>query len=213
MSQHSNGTPLPQPTVTKSPSQLPDGLGKLLAQAEGQRARALPPLEKWNPAYCGEMDLKICANGEWFHEGSKMTRQKLVDLFATVLWREQTEDGGSEKDRYFLKTPVEKIGIQVEDVPLLISQVDQVESDGQIWIQCTSKTGDVVFADAEHPIFMRAYQGELRPYIRVRRNLEALIHRNAFYHLLSWAELDESASGTVMRIRSGDQCFELGAVD
>ncbi len=206
MSQHSNGT--------QSSATLPDGLGKLLMQAEGQRARALPPLEKWHPDYCGEMDLKITANGEWFHEGARMTRQKLVDLFATVLWREQA-DG---QDRYFLKTPVEKIGIQVEDVPLLVTQVDQVQSDGQIWIQCTTKTGDVVFADADHPIFMRQFfneqdQGEWRPYIRVRRNLEALIHRNAFYHLLGWAELDESAAHSIMRLHSGDQQFEFGGLD
>ena len=90
MSQHSNGN--------QSPATLPDGLGKLLLQAEGQRARALPPLEKWHPDYCGEMDLKIAANGDWWHEGARMTRQKLVDLFATVLWREPL-DG---IDRYFL---------------------------------------------------------------------------------------------------------------
>ena len=201
MSQHSNGN--------RSPATLPDGLGQLLAQAESQRARALPPLEKWNPAYCGEMDLKIAANGEWWHEGTRMTRQKLVDLFATVLWREPL-DG---QDHYFLKTPVEKIGIDVEDVPLLVIDVAQVESDGQLWIQCTTKTGDVVFADAEHPIFMRAYQGQWRPYIRVRRNLEALIHRNAFYHLVGWALWVETARGSVLRLHSGDQCFELGQLD
>ena len=201
MSQHSNGN--------QSPATLPDGLGKLLLQAEGQRARALPPLEKWHPDYCGEMDLKIAANGDWWHEGARMTRQKLVDLFATVLWREPL-DG---IDRYFLKTPVEKIGIQVEDVPLLVTEVDQVEADGQTWIQCTTKTGDVVFADAEHPIFMRAYQGEYRPYIRVRRNLEALIHRNAFYHLFGWAKIDDSGTQSIMRLSSGDQQFELGQLD
>ncbi len=197
MSQHSNGT--------QSSATLPDGLGRLLLQAEGQRARALPSLEKWNPTYCGEMDLKITANGDWFHEGARMTRQKLVDLFATVLWREQLEG----QDRFFLKTPVEKIGIQVEDVPLLVIDVDQVESDGKIWIQCTTKTGDVVFADAEHPIFMRQYQGEWRPYIRVRRNLEALIHRNAFYHLLTWAQIEECAEQPTVHVISGDQRFVL----
>lgn len=222
MSQHPNGTALPTAVPSISGATLPDGLGRLLAQAEGQRARALPPLEKWNPAYCGEMDLRITASGEWFHEGSKMTRQKLVDLFATVLWREQTETADGIQDRYFLKTPVEKIGIQVEDVPLLVIDVEQVESDGQVWIQCTTKTGDVVFADAEHPIFMRQFfsgqlldgqeQGEWRPYIRVRRNLEALIHRNAFYHLLGWAVLDESGDVPVMHLRSGDQQFSLGGL-
>lgn len=201
MSQYSN--------ENQSSATLPDGLGELLVQAEGQRARALPPLEKWHPDYCGEMDLKITANGEWFHEGTRMTRQKLVDLFATVLWREPL-DG---IDRYFLKTPVEKIGIQVEDVPLLVTQVDQVESDGKLWIQCTTKTGDMVFADADHPIFMRVYQGEWRPYVRIRRNLEALIHRNAFYHLLGWAKLEESDTHSIMRLCSGDQQFELRQTD
>ncbi|MEC7118788.1 MAG: DUF1285 domain-containing protein [Pseudomonadota bacterium] len=180
---------------------MPTGLSQILAQADQARTRALPPLDKWNPSYCGEMDLRIAANGEWWHEGIRMTRQKLVDLFATVLWRED--------DRYFLKTPVEKIGIQVEDVPLLVTQVEQIEADGQTWIQCQTKTGDTVFADAEHPIFMRAYQGEMRPYILIRRNLEALIHRNAFYHLLNMADLLEQAGQPIMRLYSGGQVFEL----
>lgn len=191
-----------QPTATLT--HTPNGLGRLLADPTPVRKRPPPPLEKWNPPYCGEMDLRITAQGEWFHEGVRMTRQSLVDLFATVLWREE--------DRYFLKTPVEKIGIIVEDVPLLAIDVDQVEQDGMMYLQLTTKTGDVVLADADHPIQMREYLGEMRPYIRVRRNLEALIHRNVFYHLVNMGELVESEHGTSVRLQSGDQVFELGAI-
>lgn len=190
-----------QPSATLT--HTPNGLGRLLADPTPVHKRPPPPLEKWNPPYCGEMDLRITAQGEWFHEGSRMTRQSLVDLFATVLWREE--------DHYFLKTPVEKIGIIVEDVPLLVTQVEQVLDDGVSYLQFTTKTGDVVRADAEHPLMMREFGGELRPYLRVRRNLDALIHRNTFYHVVSMGELIESTQGTLIRLHSGGVQFELGA--
>lgn len=201
MSQASDD-PQNQPSATLT--HTPNGLGRLLADPTPVHKRPPPPLEKWNPPYCGEMDLRITAQGEWFHEGTRMTRQSLVDLFATVLWREE--------DRYFLKTPVEKIGITVEDVPLLATQVEQVTIDGVEYLQFATKTGDVVLADAEHPLLMREFGGELRPYIRVRRNLDALIHRNAFYHLVNLGELVESVDGVQIRLRSGREMFELGAI-
>lgn len=185
----------------------PDGLGRLLAEAQQNKRRAPPPLEKWHPAYCGEMDLRIDAQGEWWHEGSRMTRQSLVDLFATVLWREDM-DG---VDRYFLKTPVEKIGIVVDDVPLLVVDVEQSSADdGQSLLHFRTKNGDVVTADAEHPIFMREFNGQMRPYLTIRRNLDALIHRNAFYHLIDLGEWVETASGLALQVQSGTQVFSLG---
>lgn len=184
----------------------PAGLGQLLADAARSKAKNAPPLEQWNPAYCGDMDLTIDAQGEWFHEGTRMTRQSLVDLFATVLWRED--------DRYFLKTPVEKIGITVADVPLLVIQLDQVTDDnGVVWLEATTKTGDTVRLDAEHPVFMRAFNDQMRPYIRIRRNLDALVHRNAFYHLLSWGEWRETPDGPVVDVVSGGHRFELNPAE
>lgn len=190
-----------------------DSLSRLLVDENGQQLKEIPPVEKWNPKYCGEMDLVIRANGEWWNEGNRMTREPLIKLYSTVLWRE--EDG--DEDRYYLKTPAEKIQIQVEDAPLLVVDVAQVEDDGQVFIRCTTKTGDVVIADAEHPIVMRTSKldgvDEIRPYIRIRRNLDALIHRNSFYHLIGWSELQSTDAGEVMVLQSGQERFVLGTIE
>lgn len=190
-----------------------DSLSRLLVDEHGKPIKAIPPLEKWNPKYCGEMDLVIRANGEWWNEGVRMTREPLIKLYSTVLWREQDLDG----DRYYLKTPAEKIQIKVEDAPLLVVDVAQVEDDGLTFIRCTTKTGDVVIADAEHPIEMRIFNhngvDEIRPYIRIRRNLDALIHRNPFYHLIGWSELQSTVAGEAMVLASGREQFVLGTVE
>ena len=163
--------------------------------------RVIPPLEKWNPAHCGDMDLVIKANGEWWHEGQLIRRQKMIDLFSKVLWKEE----GS----YYLKTPVEKIKIQVEDAPLLITSIDQVDVDGQIYLQCTTQNQDIFLIDEEHPVFMQDYQGESRPYVHVRFGLNALIQRQAFYHLVNYGELVEEAGNTTLRLYSGQSQFNL----
>lgn len=207
-------TPLPdlEGNLGQSKPNL-DSLSRLLVDENGKPLKAIPPVEKWNPKYCGEMDLVIRANGEWWNEGLRMTREPLIKLYSTVLWREVDQDG----DRYYLKTPAEKILIQVEDAPLLVVDVAQVEDAGQVFIRCTTKTGDVVIADAEHPIVMRTSKldgvDEMRPYIRIRRNLDALIHRNAFYHLIGWSELQPTENGEAMILTSGQKQFVLGTID
>lgn len=163
--------------------------------------RVIPPLEKWHPQHCGEMDLVIKANGEWWHEGQQIRRQKMLDLFSKVLWKEGED--------FYLKTPVEKIKIQVEDAPLLITEIDQINVDGQRYLQCTTRHQDVFFIDAEHPIFMQDYQGQMRPYVHVRSGLNALIQRQAFYHLVNYGELIEEHDQTTLRLSSGQSTFNL----
>ena len=126
----------------------------------------------------------------------------MVDLFAKILWR--------EVDEYFLKTPVEKIKIQVEDAPLLISEVDQIDVDGKQDLQMTTQNQDVFVIDKEHPIYMREFDGEMRPYVKVRYELEALIQRNVFYHLVNYGELSETNDGTQLKLNSGDIEYILG---
>lgn len=172
------------------------------------KTRPIPPLATWNPENCGGMDLVIRANGEWFHEGSRMTRKKLVDLFSSVLW---VEEEAGEK-RYFLKTPVEKVQIEVEDAPLLVTQFNQVTQGSKRYLEFVTSHGDAVVADDQHPVFMRSFEGELRPYVLVRDGLEALIHRNVFFHLIQAGELKETASGdTELHLVSGDSKFSLKA--
>ena len=149
------------------------------------------------------MDLKVKANGEWWHEGQLIKRQPLLDLFTKVLWK---EDG-----KFYLKTPVEQIEIEVEDEPLLVNQVDQVELEGQTYLQVTTSNQDIVIVDTEHLIFMREYQGELRPYVHIRFGINALIQRNAFFHLVEYGTLLENEQGeAILSLQSGDLHLQLG---
>lgn len=169
------------------------------------QTRPIPPLDKWNPEHCGDMDLTIRANGEWWHEGGRMTRQKMVDLFSSVLWTEEV-DGQTQ---YFLKTPVEKIGIQVEDAPLIAVEAEEIEYQGKLYIELKTENGDYVVASEDHPIVMRKYQGEMRPYVLVRGGLWALIHRNTFFHLVGMGELTTTKNTTLLELKSGDASFVL----
>lgn len=211
-----------------------DALSQYFKSAAGIReGRAIPPLENWHPEQVEDMDLTIKANGEWWHEGVHMTRQSLVNLFATILWKE--ENAG--KVEYFLKTPVQKLRIQVEDAPLLINDVGIVDEDDKRWLEFTTTTGDVVRLDDEHTISLRAYIPEddtsninasniydndkneenkpsesdtqVRPYMMVRNNLHALIGRNAFYHLTEIGELTERGGETILTLQSGGKSYAL----
>lgn len=220
--------------VTNDKVSAPNGMDALSQYFKSapsiREGRAIPPLENWHPEQVTDMDLTIKANGEWWHEGGHMTRQSLVNLFATILWKE--ENNGAVE--YFLKTPVQKLRIQVEDAPLLINDVGIVEEQGKNWLEFTTSTGDVVRLDDEHPISLRAYtmkdsddnshsdksknkednkstesSTQIRPYMMVRNGLEALIGRNAFYHLTEIGELTEREGETILTLQSGDNAYTL----
>ena len=191
---------------TKNPAMSDDknltNIAQYIKNAQGSHKRSIPPLEQWHPKHCGAMDLKVLANGEWWHEGQLIKRQAMIDLFSTVLWK---EDG-----KFYLKTPVEQIEIEVEDEPLFVNQVDQVEIEGKTYLQLTTTTQDVIIVDQEHPIFMRAFGDELRPYVHVRFGINALIQRAAFLHLEEMGELSENSDGaTVLSLKSGDLDLQL----
>jgi hypothetical protein len=178
-------------------------IAQYLKSAQGGHKRSIPPLEQWNPKHCGKMDLKVFANGEWWHEGQLIKRQSLLDLFSSVLWKEE--------GRFYLKTPVEQIEIEVEDEALFVNQVDSAVIAGQKIIQFTTTNQDVIIVDAEHPIFMREFAGELRPYVHVRWGMNALIQRSVFFHLIEMGELLENAQGdTILSLQSGDFHLQLG---
>ncbi len=195
----------------------------LKADAGTRQGRSIPPLDKWHPTQTADMDLVIKANGEWWHEGVLMTRQSLVALFSTVLWVEQS-NGQTE---YYLKTPVQKLRITVEDVPLLINDVGIVKEvmyGHQVsWLEFTTTTGDIVRLDETHPITLRAYEPKLsahntdelqvRPYMPVRNGLTALIGRNTFYHLTEIGDLSEQQGETVLTLHSGGQAYCLSMPD
>ena len=178
-------------------------ISQYLKNAQSSHKRSIPPLDQWHPKHCGAMDLKVLANGEWWHDGQLIKRQALIDLFSTVLWKEDS--------KFYLKTPVEQIEIEVEDEPLFVNSVEQIQLEGLNYIQLSTTTQDVVIVDQEHPIFMREFDGELRPYVHVRFGINALIQRASFFHLVEMGELMENRQGeSILLLKSGNFNLQLG---
>ncbi|UYV37581.1 DUF1285 domain-containing protein [Rhodobacteraceae bacterium D3-12] len=153
-----------------------EGLAKTARAAA--KGKGLPPVHLWNPPFCGDLDMRIARDGTWFYLGTPIGRPELVRLFSTIL----RKDG----DDYFLVTPVEKVGITVDDAPFVA--VD-FESDGQgdgQKLEFETNVGDKVVAGPNAPIRVERdpVTGEPSPYVRVRANLEALIDRKSFYRLV-----------------------------
>jgi hypothetical protein len=149
----------------------------LLTAAQGAARKGPPPVHLWNPPFCGDLDMRIARDGTWFYLGTPIGRPAMVKLFSSILKR--------EGDRYFLVTPVEKVGIKVDDAPFVA--VD-FEADGEGRDQVltfVTQVEDRVAAGPEHPIRVeRDARGEPSPYILIRRELEALIDRKSFYRLV-----------------------------
>ncbi|WP_091743168.1 DUF1285 domain-containing protein [Phenylobacterium immobile] len=157
--------------------------------------RALPPVQDWNPSVCGDINIVIRRDGAWWHDGAPIRRDALVRLFSTIL--------RLEADGYWLVTPVEKLKITVEDAPFVAVAVEASDAG----LRFTTNVGDVVTADADHPIRLRAGEAGLKPYVEVRHGLEALIARPVYYELAALAEAREGVSG----VMSGEQFFPLDA--
>jgi hypothetical protein len=167
---------------------LPPGLANLIAQA-GRPAKTRP-VERWNPPYCGEIDLLIAADGVWFYQGTPIGREALVRLFASILRREP--DG-----RYVLVTPVEKIGIRVEDAPFLAVEVATEGKEESTVLTFRTNIGDIVEAGPEHRLRFETEVGTggLKPYLRIRGRLDALATRALAHELVSVADECEGRMG------------------
>ncbi|MGB3406629.1 MAG: DUF1285 domain-containing protein [Jannaschia sp.] len=162
--------------------------------AANKGARGLPPVHLWNPPYCGEIDIVIKRDGTWLHEGTPIGRRGLVKLFSSILKR--------EGDRIFLVTPVEKVGITVEDAPFVAVDFEAAEGD----ITFETNVGDTVTAGPGNPIRVdMSEDGEPSPYVEVRSGLEALIDRKSFYRLVDIGEEDGGKFG----LRSGGMFFPI----
>ncbi len=175
--------------------------------ADQTDANSLPPVERWTPAVTGDIDIRIAADGTWYHEGTMIKRPELVRLFSSVLWR--------EGDQYFLVTPVEKVKIRVDDAPLLVTSVEfSIQGAMEPEVRFRTQVGDSFTLDAQHPLHVTlSAEGEPRPYVRVRRNLDALIHRNVFYALIEHAQERQNQNGAEWFIRSANSEFVLGNVN
>ena len=157
-----------------------------MSLAEVARAVAdqtLPPVDRWNPTHCGHSHMRIARDGTWFHEGSPIGRPEMVRLFSTILRREP--DG-----RFVLVTPAEKLDIDVEDAPFIATAMigERSGRDGRLAFQLN--TGELVVADAAHPLRFEARDTGPHPYLSVRGGLEALLTRSVYYELAERAIAD-----------------------
>ena len=166
----------------------------------GQQNKSLPPIENWDPPFCGDIDLVIKHDGSWHYMGTPIGRIALVKLFASVLKR--------EANKYFLITPVEKVGIQVADSPFLITQWQQKHHD----LIFTTNLDDSFVVSSQNPIQLMPDKvtGEILPYALVRRNLWARLHRNVFYQLAELGSEQLINAETHLMISSAGQNFSLG---
>ena len=158
-----------------------EGIAKALPR---DGSKALPPVERWNPPFCGDIDMKIATDGTWFYQKTPIGRPALVKLFSTVLKR--------EGDKYFLVTPVEKVGIVVEDAPFLAVELKVIlpEQDGVLPVlRFRTNVDEWVDAGPGHALrFETEASGGLKPYLHVRRDLWAKVTRALFYDLVALGE-------------------------
>lgn len=177
---------MPEPSSPPK-SSFEEMLALLKAHA-GTSDRGPPPVDKWNPAHCGDIGMEIMADGTWKHEGTRITREALVRLFATILRKD--EDGQT-----YLVTPGEKIVVKVHDAPFVAIRADRVGEGKDQRIIFTTNVGDVITAGPNNPIRVEHNGEEPRPYVLVRRRLEARILRAPFYEMVEWAEAREGRLG------------------
>jgi uncharacterized protein len=159
-----------------------EGLDTIVGAAQRAGGKAPPPVHLWNPPFCGDLDMRVAADGTWFYLGTPIGRPALVKLFASVLKR--------EADKYFLVTPVEKVRIQVDDAPFLA--VEMVTEDGPAGRVLNFRTNvdDWVACGPDHGLRFEPEPatGGLKPYLHVRRDLWAKVTRTLFYDLVGLGE-------------------------
>jgi uncharacterized protein len=167
------------------------GLDAIAGAAKQAGQKGPPPVHLWNPPFCGDLDMRIAADGTWFYLKTPIGRPALVKLFASVLWR--------EGDRYFLVTPVEKVGITVDDAPFTAVEM-KTEGEGAARVlSFRTNVDDWVTCGPEHRLRFEpeAQTGGLKPYLHVRRDLWALVSRALFYDLVELGE-ERDVDGTRM---------------
>ncbi len=182
-----------------------DALNDIIKQIKDKKH---PPVHLWNPEYCGELDIRIARDGTWYYLNSPIGRKPLVKLFSSVI---RFDDDG----KYYLVTPVEKIGITVDDAPFVALQM-YVEGSGRDQvISFRTHVDEYVIVDNEHPMRM-AFDKKTKepsPYVLVRSNLEALIIRAVFYDLIELAAEEDIDGVLKFGVWSSGTFYDFGSVD
>jgi len=190
--------------VTKLSDQ--DKTNDLLAQIPSS-TKGLPPVHLWNPNFCGDIDMRIARDGTWYYLGTPIARKPMVKLFSTIIRR----DG----DDYFLITPVEKVGILVDDAPFVAVTLEVRGEGEQQCLRATTNVDEAFDIGPEHPLRVEIdpVSGEPSPYLRVRSNLDALVHRNVFYQLVDLAAVCTVDGQSWLGVWSNAEFYRLGPVD
>ncbi len=172
----------------------------------GPAQRALPPVEQWNPPFCGDIDMRIARDGTWFYRGTPIGRPALVRLFSTILRK--------DSDGYVLVTPVEKVGIKVEDAPFLAVEMIVARQGADQILRFRTNVEDWVEAGAGHPIrFEKAAFDGIKPYIHVRGDLWALITRALVLDLVELGEIGEHDGARCFGVASAASFFPIANAD
>jgi uncharacterized protein len=158
------------------------GLETIAGAAKRAGGKGPPPVHLWNPPFCGDLDMRIAADGTWFYLGTPIGRPALVKLFASVLKR--------ESDKYFLVTPVEKVGIQVDDAPFLAVEMMIDDGPARRVLNFRTNVDDWIACGPDHGLRFEPEPatGGLKPYLHVQRDLWAKVTRTLFYDLVGLGE-------------------------
>ncbi|MBM2709722.1 DUF1285 domain-containing protein [Mesorhizobium caraganae] len=179
------------------------GLEALISRAT-RAGKGAAPVERWNPAFCGDLDMEIKQDGTWFYLGTPIGRMPLVQLFSTVLRKD--EDG-----KTYLVTPVERVGIRVVDAPFIAVEMNVSGAGAGQIVTFRTNVGDVVEAGPGHPLrFVDEDEtGGLKPYVLVRGRLEALVTRPVMYELVEHGEEIDIGGKTMFAVRSKGEIYPI----
>lgn len=181
-----------------------EGIAAMLPRGDGKGSgKGLPPVHLWNPPFCGDIDMKIAADGTWFYQKTPIGRPALVKLFASVLKR--------EGDSYFLVTPVEKVGIVVEDAPFLAVEMSVTNAEGGRVLRFRTNVDDWVEVGPGHALRFDedAANGGLKPMLHVRSDLWAKVTRALFYDLVELGEERDIGGKAMFGVISAGEFFPM----
>jgi hypothetical protein len=179
-----------------------DGLATAARDAASLPGKDLPPVHLWNPPFCGDLDLRIASDGTWFYMKTPIGRPALVRLFSTILKR--------ENDKHFLVTPVEKVGIRVDDAPFLaVEMIEDWTENGRL-LRFRTNVGDWVPCGFQHGLrFEPSEGGGLKPYLHVRAGLWAKVTRALYYDLVDMGEQRMIDGRMMFGLESGGEFFAM----
>ncbi len=188
----------------KGPTESPTGALEALVSRANHAGAGLPPVDRWNPEFCGDLDIVIKRDGTWFYMGTPIGRAPLVRLFSTVLRKD--EDG-----KTYLVTPVEKVGITVEDAPFVAVEMNAARKGDEQVLTFRTNVGDLVECGPDNPLRFDIIgeTDQLKPYVLVRSRLEALLARPVMYELISHGEELEVNGTKMFVLRSMGQIFPI----